>query len=168
MNKSVDNIFLSTNAVKAHSRTHNARHSSAEKSEGIIAPMVPYKGRICTSPLRQDRPERDHPCASPPSCRRDGPYDGRMQVFTSRTPERRTRTAVTPSRPGPSRANSYLRACRKCVPPRRQTGKRISESIKVADSIIRRAQPRWHQPLVIGVDHLRIEYSLLWLVENLS
>ncbi|EFN71558.1 hypothetical protein EAG_14237 [Camponotus floridanus] len=57
MNKSVDNIFLSTNAVKAHSRTHNARHSSAEKSEGIIAPMVPHKGRICTSPLRQDRRE---------------------------------------------------------------------------------------------------------------
>lgn len=49
------------------SYTHNARHSSAEKSEGIIAPMVPHKGRICTSPLRQDRPERSPPCTSPPS-----------------------------------------------------------------------------------------------------
>lgn len=86
--------------------------------------------------------ERSPPCASPPSRRRDGPHDERMQVFTSRTPERRTRTAVTPSRPGPPLANSYLRACRECVSPRRQTGKRISESIKVADSIIRRAQPR--------------------------
>lgn len=65
MNKSVDNIFLSTNAVKAHSRTHNARHSSAEKSEGIIAPMVPHKGRICTSPLRQDRREITPLCVTP-------------------------------------------------------------------------------------------------------
>lgn len=32
-------------------------HSSAGKSEGIIAPMVPHKGRICTSPLWQDRPK---------------------------------------------------------------------------------------------------------------
>lgn len=83
-----------------------------------------------------------------------------------RAPQRGARTAVTPSHPGPSRANSYLRAPRECVPPRRQTGKRISESIKVADSIIRRAQPRWHQPLVIGVDYLRIEHSL-WLVEKI-
>lgn len=34
----------------------------------------------------------------------------------------------------------------------RQTGKRISESIKVADSIIQRARPRWHQPPVSGVE----------------
>lgn len=63
--------------------------------------------------------------------------------------------------PSPLAADSYLRASRECVPPRRQTGKRISESIKVADSIIRRARPRWHQLLAIGVDHLiisRIEF----------
>lgn len=84
--------------------------------------------------------ERDHPLVRHPLP--DGPHVGRMQVFTSRTPERRARTAVTPYHPalGPSRANSYLRSYRECVPPRRQTGKRISESIKVADSIIRRAR----------------------------
>lgn len=74
-------------------------------------------------------------------------------VFTSRTPERRThRSHTTPS--CPLATDSYLRASRECVPPRRQTGKRISESIKVADSIIRRARPRWHQPLAIGVNQL--------------
>lgn len=142
MNKSVDNIFLSTNAVRAHSRAYNARHNSAGKSEGIIAPMVPHKGRICTSPLRQDRPERDHPLVRHPLLAAVTARTAGECKSSLRAPQRGARTAVTPSHPGPSRANSYLRASRECVPPRRQTGKRISESIKVADSIIRRAQPR--------------------------
>lgn len=82
-----ENIFLSTNAIRERSRTHNARHSSAEKSEGIIAPMVPHKGRICTSLLRQDRPERSPPCASPPFRRRDGGPHERMQS-SLRAPQR--------------------------------------------------------------------------------
>lgn len=143
MNKSVDNIFLSTNTVKARSRTHNARHSSAEKSEGIIAPMVPYKGRICTSPLRQDRPEREitlvrHPLLAVVTARTMGECKSSL-----RAPQR---GAHAPQSHHPALAPLApiltYRACRKCVPPRRQTGKRISESIKVADSIIRRAQPR--------------------------
>lgn len=151
--------------------THNARHCSAEKSEGIIAPMVPHKGRICTSPLRQDRPERSPPCASPPSRRRAVTAARTNWMQSSlRAPQRGARTAVTPPRPTsppPPATDSYLRASRECVPPRRQTGKRISESIKVADSIIRRARSRWHQLLAIGVDDfwhlatLRIELSLL-------
>lgn len=68
--------------------------------KGIIAPMVPHKGRICTSPLRQDRPERSPPCASPPSRCRDGPHE-RMQS-SLRAPQRGARTAVTPSRSTPS------------------------------------------------------------------
>jgi len=80
---------------------HYARHSSAEKSEGIIAPMVPHKGRICTSPLRQDRPERSPPCASPPS--RDGPHE-RMQSSLC-APQRSARIAVTPPCPVPSHAS---------------------------------------------------------------
>lgn len=92
-----ENIFLSTNAIRERSRTHNARHSSAEKSEGIIAPMVPHKGRICTSLLRQDTPLCVTPF--PPPWRRPARTNA---VFTSRTPERSARTAVTPPRLAPS------------------------------------------------------------------
>lgn len=112
---------------------------------------------------RRDHPLVRHPF--PPPWRRSTRTNA---VFTSRTPERRThRSHTIPS--CPLTADSYLRASRECVPPRRQTGKRISESIKVADSIIRRARPRWHQLLAIGVDHLttlRIEFSVLWHIHR--
>lgn len=60
-----------------------------------------------------------------------------------------------------------------CIPwmraPRRQTGKRISESIKVADSIIRRARPRWHQLLVIGVGVFASSaFTTLGLIKRIS
>jgi len=134
-----------------NARTHNTRHNSTEKSESIIAPMVPHKGRIYTSPLWTGR--RDHPLVR---------HSLPATVTAARTNEcslhfAHPREAHAPQSHHltlPLAADSYLRASRECVPPRRQTGKRISESIKVADSIIRRAWPRWHQPLAIGVDYL--------------
>lgn len=96
MNKSVDNIFLSTNAFRAHSLVLITR--------GITRPGNPrvsshrwFRTRGVSARHHSDRTgRRDHPpCASPPSCRCDGPHGGRMQVFTSRTPERRTHRSHT-------------------------------------------------------------------------
>lgn len=86
---------------------------------------------------RRDHPLVRHPLSAAVTAARTN----ECSLHFAHPREKRThRSHTTP--PCPLAADSYLRASRECVPPRRQTGKRISESIKVADSIIRRARPR--------------------------